>query len=94
MGGVTQKLTMPTTAADNIRAIVVLREPTSGQVFGQVDFVENVDGSVTITGEVKNIMENTKHGFHIHEFGDTSNGCTTAGKSRTINISRFQFTLA
>ena len=81
MGGVTQKMTVMARESENVHAIAVLRDPANGQVYGQVNFVQNNDGSVTVSGEVQNIVENTKHGFHIHEFGDTTNGCTSAGRS-------------
>ena len=81
MGGVTQKLPQPTVKSTDIQAVAVLQDPNSGKVFGHVDFVQGSDGKVTITGEIKNINDKTKHGFHIHEFGDTTNGCTSAGKS-------------
>uniref|UniRef100_A0A915IEU7 Superoxide dismutase [Cu-Zn] n=1 Tax=Romanomermis culicivorax TaxID=13658 RepID=A0A915IEU7_ROMCU len=32
----------------------------------------------TITGEITGLTEG-KHGFHVHEFGDVSQGCVTAG---------------
>ena len=32
-----------------------------------------------ITGELSNLGKAGLHGFHIHEFGDTTNGCTSAG---------------
>eukprot|EP01016_Furgasonia_blochmanni_P014881 TRINITY_DN1793_c0_g1_i13.p1 TRINITY_DN1793_c0_g1~~TRINITY_DN1793_c0_g1_i13.p1 ORF type:complete len:280 (+),score=74.39 TRINITY_DN1793_c0_g1_i13:87-842(+) len=58
-------------------AICVLNgNPTSG-VTGVVKFIQ--EGDVTkISAVVKNLPAG-KHGFHIHKFGDLSNGCTTAG---------------
>lgn len=36
------------------------------------------DGPTVVTGEVVGLKEGN-HGFHIHEFGDYSNGCVSAG---------------
>eukprot|EP00795_Rhopilema_esculentum_P017227 gene17227-8780_t len=36
------------------------------------------DEPVHITGEVTG-LEKGEHGFHIHEFGDYTNGCTSTG---------------
>jgi Cu-Zn family superoxide dismutase len=41
-------------------------------VYGVVDFEQNGD-TVVVTGKIEGLSENTKHGFHIHEFGDVSN---------------------
>ena len=41
-------------------------------VYGEIDFVQQGD-TVTITGKIEGLGENTKHGFHVHEFGDVSN---------------------
>ncbi|CAF3711581.1 unnamed protein product [Rotaria socialis] len=64
----------------SIQAVAVLSHPNSEQVYGHVDFVQEKDGAVTVSGEVKNISAAQKHGFHIHEFGDTMNGCTSVVK--------------
>jgi Cu-Zn family superoxide dismutase len=41
-------------------------------VYGVVEFEQQGD-TVVITGKIEGLSENTKHGFHIHEFGDVSN---------------------
>lgn len=85
MGGVTQKMTdtvkstVPSLTSTGIQAVAVLTDPSNGQVYGQVNFTQDDNGVVTVTGEVKNIPDKQKRGFHIHEFGDTTNGCTSAG---------------
>jgi Cu/Zn superoxide dismutase len=92
MGGITQKMTdtvknVPGLSSSGIQAVAVLRDPNNGQIYGQVDFVQADDGTVTISGEIKNIPDKQKRGFHIHEFGDTTNGCTSAGNEK---YSRFE----
>jgi len=34
---------------------------------------------VTVKGEVSGELADGKHGFHIHQFGDFTNGCVSAG---------------
>ncbi|QDL56995.1 SOD [Dione juno nucleopolyhedrovirus] len=52
----------------------------SGDVHGQVYFKQSApDQPVHITGYLLNLPRGL-HGFHVHEFGDTSNGCTSAGE--------------
>jgi Cu-Zn family superoxide dismutase len=41
-------------------------------VYGVVEFEQQGD-TVIITGKIEGLGENTKHGFHVHEFGDVSN---------------------
>lgn len=48
-------------------------------VSGTIHFQQALSGGpVTVTGEVKGLAPG-EHGFHIHEFGDTTNGCVSAG---------------
>lgn len=73
------------------RAVVVLRgEVVSGtiwitQVFGLVTLfyrslhLQNSESDpAVIQGEIKGLTQGL-HGFHIHQFGDSTNGCITAG---------------
>ncbi|KAG8319701.1 Superoxide dismutase [Cu-Zn] [Homalodisca vitripennis] len=59
------------------RAIVIL---TGESVTGNVTFSQAEDGGpVTVRGIISGLTEG-KHGFHVHEKGDLSNGClSTAG---------------
>jgi len=36
------------------------------------------NGITTVTGKVENLPEGL-HGIHVHEYGDFSDGCTSAG---------------
>ncbi|CAK8680273.1 unnamed protein product [Clavelina lepadiformis] len=46
---------------------------------GTINFTQAGDGEpVKITGTLTNLSAG-KHGFHIHEFGDHTNGCTSTG---------------
>lgn len=53
----------------------------SGQnVKGDLKIVQSVpNGPVTISGTIVGLTENTLHGFHVHEKGDLSEGCKSAG---------------
>lgn len=46
---------------------------------GQISFSQpNGFGPVTVTGTIKGLSQG-QHGLHIHEYGDVSNGCVSAG---------------
>lgn len=60
----------------NVRAVAVLKSP---QVAGVVTFEQSVHGGPTrIYGTIRGLPDG-EHGFHIHEYGDLSDGCTSAG---------------
>ncbi|TRY76609.1 hypothetical protein TCAL_03499 [Tigriopus californicus] len=49
-----------------------------GEAKGTLTFTQEGNGPVSITGEVSGLKPGS-HGFHVHEFGDTTNGCVSAG---------------
>jgi len=56
------------------KAVCVLK---SEKVNGVVNFVQDGD-SVKISGEISGLTPGL-HGFHVHQFGDNTDGCTSAG---------------
>jgi len=60
-----------------LTAVCVLKG--DGATKGVAHFTQqNVDGPVTLKGEVTGLVPG-EHGFHVHEFGDNTNGCVSAG---------------
>ena len=59
-------------------AISILNEDAGSGVSGVVRFVQTVGGKTTVYASV-NGLSSGQHGFHIHEFGNLSEGCKTAG---------------
>lgn len=69
----------------SINAVSVLKGDAG--VSGNIFFKQNATGGpVTVTGEVKGLTPG-EHGFHIHEFGDTTNGCVSAGPHFNVDPS-------
>jgi Cu-Zn family superoxide dismutase len=58
-------------------AIAVFQGP---KVYGSVSFKENTFGTVDIYINLSGagLVPNQEQGFHIHEYGDLSDGCTSA----------------
>lgn len=56
------------------KAVCVLK---SEKVNGVVNFVQDGD-AVKISGEISGLAPG-QHGFHVHQFGDNTDGCTSAG---------------
>jgi Cu-Zn family superoxide dismutase len=58
-----------------MRAIAVF---TNKKVQGTVVFEqESLDEPVTIELNLRGLKPNSKHGFHVHEYGDMSDECTS-----------------
>jgi len=58
------------------KAVVVLN---GDNVKGALYFEQASEKSpVKVTGEISGLTEG-KHGFHVHEYGDSTNGCVSAG---------------
>jgi Cu/Zn superoxide dismutase/predicted kinase/nicotinic acid mononucleotide adenylyltransferase len=60
-----------------VKAIVTL-EHTQGDVEGNIMLTQKPGKPTVITGQITGLKPG-KHGFHIHEFGDLSKGCESAG---------------
>ncbi|KAF7701177.1 superoxide dismutase [Cu-Zn] [Silurus meridionalis] len=58
------------------KAVCVLKG--TGEVTGTVYFEQQGEGAVTVTGEINGLTPGL-HGFHVHAFGDNTNGCISAG---------------
>ncbi|KAF4082062.1 hypothetical protein AMELA_G00147380 [Ameiurus melas] len=60
-----------------MKAVCVLKG--TGDVTGVVHFEQQVEsGPVTVTGNITGLTPGL-HGFHVHAFGDNTNGCISAG---------------
>jgi len=61
-----------------VKAVAVLRGDSN--IHGTVTF-EQADGNslTTISWDISGQDPNALRGFHVHQFGDNTNGCTSAG---------------
>jgi Cu-Zn family superoxide dismutase len=60
-----------------LKAICVLKG--DGATQGVITITqEKADSEVVVSGKITGLKPGN-HGFHIHEFGDNTNGCTSAG---------------
>ncbi|KAK6463091.1 superoxide dismutase (Cu-Zn) [Scheffersomyces coipomensis] len=61
-----------------VKAVAVLRGDS--KVSGVVNFVQEKESDpTTISWEISGNDPHALRGFHIHTFGDNTNGCTSAG---------------
>jgi len=72
-----ERLTRISEAEETVKAIAQL-EHTDDGVEGVIKFKQRAGKSTIIKGIIRGLTPG-KHGFHIHEFGDLSNGCESAG---------------
>lgn len=61
-------------------AICILYPDNNSGVRGVTSFSQDdINSATKIACAVKGLSPNGKHGIHIHQFGDLTQGCTTAG---------------
>lgn len=61
-------------------ALCILHPDGNNTAKGLVLFKQNsVEEKTYIEAKVSGLKKNAKHGFHVHEFGDLSKGCLSAG---------------
>jgi len=71
---------------DGIHVVAVLRGDS--KVTGTVTFEQADEHSeTTISWDISGHDANAERGFHIHTFGDNTNGCTSAGPHCTSTMS-------
>lgn len=54
------------------QALIAVLTPTEGSSTKGVVVFESAAGGVKVTGVIGGLEPNSKHGFHVHEFGDCS----------------------
>ncbi|KAI8792056.1 superoxide dismutase [Cu-Zn]-like isoform X1 [Biomphalaria glabrata] len=62
-----------------VKAVCVLSPGSATGITGTITFTQEKAGDCTVvSGKVSGLAPGN-HGFHIHQFGDYSNGCISAG---------------
>lgn len=62
-----------TPAAKPVTAAIAVMHPTQGnKTSGTVRFTQEGGNKVKVVADIQGLQPNSKHGFHIHEFGDCS----------------------
>ena len=64
--------------AEEIVKAVVQLEHVEGDISGGIVLKQEPNKPTIIRGQIKGLKPG-KHGIHIHEFGDLSDGCDSAG---------------
>ncbi|CAH8380952.1 unnamed protein product [Eruca vesicaria subsp. sativa] len=60
----------------NLRAVALIAGDKN--VRGCIQFIQDTSGTTHVTGKISGLSPGF-HGFHIHSFGDTTNGCNSTG---------------
>ncbi|CAF1004877.1 unnamed protein product, partial [Didymodactylos carnosus] len=64
-----------------VTAVAVLSSDNGSQVHGEIQITQKQSGSpLIIEGTIYNLKRKSQHGLHVHESGDLSNGCVSAGE--------------
>ncbi|MEO6053039.1 MAG: superoxide dismutase family protein [Chthoniobacterales bacterium] len=68
--------------ADDVKELIAVLQPTTGnKASGTIIFKDLGNGKVDVTAHVIDLEPSSKHGIHIHEFGDLTlkDGMSTGG---------------
>ncbi|XP_048599147.1 superoxide dismutase [Cu-Zn] 3-like isoform X3 [Brassica napus] len=60
----------------NLRAVALIAGDKN--IRGCLQFTQDTSGTTHVTGKISGLSPGF-HGFHIHSFGDTTNGCNSTG---------------
>ena len=68
--------------SDKVNGVVKFTQEVISQknflYFSFIQLFSQGDSPVTLTGEISGLAPG-QHGFHVHQFGDNTDGCTSAG---------------
>ena len=68
------------TVPDTKRHAICILYPNNSNARGIASFSQdNINSATKIACSIKGLSPNGKHGIHVHEFGDLTDGCATAG---------------